>query len=197
MTVIIPEGYAQLTLIYTGPMFVSGGGATVLGFGGESDPITTIPIFADALAGSWIDNIKPITDSNLRLERIHWAGPTQSGDVPVAEAGGQSRTSISPNVATLVSYTSLFKGRRGRGRSYLPALLAQTEVDESGAITLTKVDTIQAAINSFFGDLPASPQVILQRDEPGQKTPPLDPPPEVVSRTVAVRAASQRRRLRR
>lgn len=197
MTVVIPEGYGQFTLIYTGPMFVSGGGATVLGFGAGEAPLFTLPEFASLIVEAWNNNLRALSDESLRLERVHWAGPTTSGDSPANLVGSRATTNASPNVSTLVSYTTDRKGRRGRGRSYFPGMLSQTEVSETGLVTPARVAAIQTGIDGFFEDLEPVNQVILQRDEPGQTTPPISPPPVVQERTVGLRPATQRRRLRR
>lgn len=197
MSVVIPSGYAQFVLNWSGPLFASGHGATVLGFGGEGDPIADADDFAGTIALAWGVNMAPETSTALTLDSIYWATATQSGVVPVNQSGTEAFDDVPPNCAVLTTYTTGFKGPRARGRSYWPGLASDTTTDDSGVIASGRIVQLEGAFAGFWNTTTASTnQVILQRDEPGQQSPPLDPPPQVNARVIQPLLATQRRRLR-
>lgn len=203
MGVIIPEGYAQIVMRWGSINFASGGGATVLGFGGEGTPVQTPEAQAVDVAQAWDNHLRILLDSNYQLVSVYWATATESGEWAVGEFGGYNVKTPPPNVALLNSYKTAAKGPRGRGRSYWPGMVSAEAVGENGIVEAGAFSEINDAFNDFWDELDAvlpdnTPnQVILQRDEPEQKTPPLSLPPTVTSRVLQNRVASQRRRLRR
>jgi hypothetical protein len=207
MTVIIPSGYVQVALNYTGTNFFSGRAATVLGFEVQGAEITELGEVAAAVAASWIEHIGPQTDTQVTLDTVRVVTETAAGELSVATAGGADLQDTPPQVATLVRYSTPVRGRRGRGRSYLPGLLASTHVSTQGIISTPRLEVIQGIVDSFFEQLATDfsaqlGQVILQHttptgpSAPENPSPPLDPPPAVASRSVDSRVATQRRRLR-
>lgn len=197
MPVIIPSGFAQIVLNYTGDVFASGRGATVLGFGAPGGISVDADVFAGQVRDAWEDHLQSQTLNNITLETVYWATTTQSGFVPVNAQGTITGAGAPPNTSVLMSYSTGFKGPRARGRSYFPGVLTAGNVNELGFIENSRFIQLDTAFTAFFNQLLATtPQVILQRDEPGQASPPISPPPQVISRVLREKAATQRRRLR-
>lgn len=201
MAVVIPPGFAQFVMRWESPNFVTGGGATVLGWGGTGSPGQTPQEFAEIirdLHGIWL---APRQDSDYRLASVYWQTEENSGEVQANRAGELNLESAAPNCALLNSYRTARKGPRGRGRSYWPGFVLRGDLGENGVITGPGFAATSDAFDSFWTDMDNSfetgTQVILQRDEPEQKSPPISPPPPVVSRVLQARIATQRRRLRR
>lgn len=201
MTVIIPEGYAQVTLTFNAPNTFRGQTALVLGFGGPlGDDPTPLGEFAEAVALSYADNLAAQADSQMSLVSVRVVGPTTAAEYPANVPGGATLDDAPPNLALLVSHLTPRRGRRGRGRSFLYGFLSDTHVNVNGTVTTARLLQMQDVWTAFIADLtdPAQPgvnHVILQGD--GGTTPPLSPPPQVTSSVVQPRCATQRRRLRR
>lgn len=195
MPVIIPPGYAQVTLNYTGAMFDSGAGATVLGFGGEGEITQDLAGFAQNVEGAWEGNMQAITSDIITLSSIYVLGPTQSVERGVGTVGSVTTDMEPPAVACLVNYKGQARGPRSRGRSFIPGVLRNQDVNSIGDITSARVGEIETAWFGFLDDCTeGTAHVILQRSE--GVSAPLDPPPPVFTRAVSARAASQRRRQR-
>lgn len=202
MPIVIPTGFAQFTLNYALTGAQTGRAATVLGFGGTGTPVADADEFAAAIGDAWNVHLAAETSVLVTLDSVYWATATQSGVVGVGESGIRTGDLEMVNVAFLASYYSGFKGPRARGRSYLPGLINSADTGDAATISSGRMANLTAALDLFFARLTvtdplAVPQVILQRDEPEQKTPPLSPPPEVTRRAYSNRPATQRRRLRR
>lgn len=200
MPVVIPEGFGQFVLRWSSPNFDSGGAATVLGFGRPGPGIMPLEEFAYVIGAAHATYLRPLMDSQTSLASIYYADATTSGEIQVGEAGGRSGEAAAPNVALLTTYVTSAKGRRGRGRSYWPSMIGATDAAETGLLGTGRLQTLTDAFEGFWEDIieeDVADQVVLQRDEPGQVTPPLSPPPVVTGRIVQRRVATQRRRLRR
>lgn len=202
MPIVIPTGHAQFTLNYQLTGAATGRAATVLGFGADADPISDADEFANLIGSTWDNEISGDMSQLVTLDSIYWATADQSGSVAVGSTGTRTGDLEMVNVAFLSSYYSGFKGPRARGRSYWPGLINSADTGDAATISSGRMANIVAALDGFFDALTTSgptpvPQVILQRDEPGQVTPPLDPPPTVNRRAYSNRPATQRRRLRR
>ena len=81
MSVVIPSGFAQIVLNYTGDVFASGRAATVLGFGAPGGISVDADVFAGQVVDAWVDHLKAETLNNVTLESVYWATTTQSGFV--------------------------------------------------------------------------------------------------------------------
>lgn len=206
MALIIPPGYAQTTIEWTGARFESGVGATTFGWGEAlgPDPMS-LDAFALAVRDAWVDNILPLQDGDLTLASIEVVGATDTAERTVGLNGGTNFASVPPNVACLVRKVVSGRGRRRQGRWFLPGILAAGVVNDAGIIDSGAVSSIQAAVFGFLTDLEAASNgtmVILQgeqRIENGAPvgTPPISPPPVVTNLFVEPKVASQRNRLRR
>lgn len=203
MTIIIPDGFALITYTWQSILFDSGGAATTHG-------TTTNGLPLPAVAGNWAaamqEEILPLMTPDVTLVSVTAVTDDLSAEITVGEAGGSSETTMNaPNVAVLVKEVTASRGRRGRGRMFLPGLAFDSQVTSSGLMASGYVDSLQAAIDSFrlSAQTPDGMEmVVLQRttptvNPPENPTPPLSPPPEVTDLQVQSKVASQRRRLRR
>jgi hypothetical protein len=70
-----------------------------------------------------------------------------------ANVGGNAVATVPPNVALLIKKTTGLGGKRNRGRSYFPFILADASVNENGTITPLTVAAYQVAATAFLGVL--------------------------------------------
>lgn len=200
MTVLLPTGFVQASIRYTSPTFASGGAANTFGWGAPGAPVMTSLSFADEVAEAVETHLRALIDSSITLASVYVQSATDSAEVGIGLNGTRSGEGPPPNVAVLQTLRTATKGRRGRGRLYWPGLLNGNEIQENGNILAAAHTRVQNGLVAFWGalqGLDVGTQVILQRDEPDQKSPPLNPPPEVNGRITQTRVATQRRRLRR
>lgn len=201
MAIIIPEGYAQVIIGFTSNNFDGGTAALTLGFGGElGDDPTSLADFAELVALAWVARFENLMDQSVSQTGITVTGATSSAFYPSNIPGAINGVLLPPNCALLVSKTSARRGRRARGRSFLPGVLFEDQVDERGYLIQGSVTAIQNACDNFILDLtdptvPGVDHVILQGDE--GVTPALTPPPVVTAWSVQPLISTQRRRLRR
>lgn len=194
-------GEVITSLIWTGPAFASGNGATVLAWRIQ-DNTATDPFDALALriANEWGLNLRSIQDDNMTLSEVRWESLTSSGSYSDGRSGQSSAPTAPSNSAALVSYYGALKGRRNRGRSYWPGFLSENLVDEGGRLDGTFVGSLATAFGAFFAavesDTVQPVQCIAQSTHPEQKSPPISPWPEVNTRVVRSVVGTQRRRVR-
>lgn len=201
MPIVYDAQSVLLQLVWESANFASGGGTTSLGIYANSNGAQDLQTIVEGVRDAWLDNIRAITDTDVTLDEVRWESQNFSGVVPVATAGSASLSGPPMNTSVLISYKAAEKGPRNRGRSYWPGLLPEGSVDERGVVTPATQATILSAMNAFWADVNAIPEVlshnIPQTDNPGQSSPPNLPWPQVISLTVGTLAATQRRRLRR
>lgn len=208
MALILPPGYAQLVLGFADPNCVSGRMAIVLGYGSAlGDDPTSLQQFTANVADLASTMVPALFDIGITLDSIYAQTENSSYERPVDFTGARALTMAPPNVAVLVKYGTTGKGRRARGRSFLHGVVDEDQIDESGTMAQSAADAVSGPWLGFLEDLeeaadPAVNQVILQStsktgpDAPANPTPPLSPPPAVINRTVDLKVATQRRRLR-
>ena len=204
MPVVIPADHCQVTLNWAGSYFASGGGATVLGF--RISPLESdLTGVANEVADAATTELLSFISDEVRLDTVTAVTNTLRAEVGVGFIGAISEDTCVPNSAVLTSYSTNFRGPRGRGRSYWPGMCFESSTNGFGIMTPAQTAGIQTSINNFFGQILTSlvgvqAQVILQHisDDPDRpdKTPPITPPPEVINRVVQPRLGTQRRRLR-
>lgn len=195
MTLLAPD-HAQHTMIYThtgdpDPYMVTFGTRWTSG-------TETLATLTAAVQAVWITRVMPHHDANLVLTRTVSIGMDTGGteftaEDPSTQAGTGGGTHMPPNVALLVRKTSQLRGRRNRGRMYLPMILGDGEVDDLGNITAGRVSSLQTAFDNVLLDLdgrsPDSNMVILHSSAPTTPT-------TVFTLVVDPLVATQRRRLR-
>jgi hypothetical protein len=190
---IIPVGFAQVNLKFTGVPHPTGAEVT-FGVGGGAGALSATEI-ADAVADAVSSSgIMANFDSNSTITSIGVKkGPNSNGpygEVLTNIPGSVTSTAQPPNTALLVTKNTNLGGRQGRGRLYWPALGAN-QVLEGGQINPSTAVAMQADFDSFFGKLQVAnlPLTLLHAD--------TLVPTTITSLTVQGRAATQRRRLRR
>lgn len=187
-------------LVWESANFASGGGTTTFGFNMTALDEPDLGALGTEISDAWQARFRALTDSDWTLERIRLEDATRSVEVPVVLAGTLSATAPPPNTSVLFSYKAIGKGPRNRGRNYWPGVLAEGDIDERGVVNPARVPALTTAMNGFFTDIEAvtgiESQAIVQSTYPDQATPPQDPWPNVVTRTIGALVATQRRRLR-
>lgn len=201
MPIVIPPGYAQVTMTYTGAMFpATGGGTTTFGWGNNLTD-TDLSLLATAVALSWQTNLQDLTSDKVTLAEVRAVSEDAFGGAAVSFTGSVGDDTSPPNVAILVSHYSARRGPRGRGRSYLPGLAFDSSTNDDGTLPAGQRNALQVAVEDFFGTISGDPtlpddteQYILHNDE-GSST--AGAPNLVLNRLVSGSVATQRRRLRR
>lgn len=188
----IPSGFGQINLKFTGASIPTGA-ETTWGFenvGNLSLVAVYNAVVADITANNWLAPLSNTIDVASILIKL---GPDATG--PSAEfasslGGGTAGNVSPPNVAVLVHKHTAVGGRRGRGRMYLPGVI-ETVVGDDGTLDNTFRTGIETDLNDFLAALDASsiPMHVLHGDS--------STPNEVQSLGVSLKAATQRRRLRR
>lgn len=191
----IPENYGQVTFGFTGAGAPTGAAITFGIFRGDdkSPADCALEINGVFLA----TNIKTQLSNSLNhSSTLVKFGPDDTG--PSAEVPGIGLMSsgdaqAAPNLSLLIQKRTLFGGRSGRGRFFLPGV-PEGQVTASGTINAPYVNGMQNVMTDFLEGLQGAgwPMVVLHR--PGA---PLTTPSPVASLLVQATAATQRRRLRR
>lgn len=210
MSLIIPDGYAQVVLGFRSTNLFTGRGAITLGFGAPlgEDPLP-LDVFAINIEDAMEANFGALFDTQVTFDSVYVANETESVLRSVSVTGGQNFEDPPPNVAVLVSKVTAAKGRRGRGRVFLYGVCGEGDIDTAGNLAGARRTSVQNNWDDFIDSILNSvttfgvQQVILQSTTPtgpgapANPTPPISPPPVVTSSTVSGRVATQRRRLRR
>lgn len=198
MPLIIPEGFIQVTLQWSGNTFDSGVAVSTFGMGAPlgPDPVD-LQEAADGITLIVESTMIGQMDGSTTFVGTQVDGAVESAFAASGAGGGRATEAAPPNVALLVKKTTSRRGRRAQGRLFWPSILARDEVSETGAVASTRLTTLQTLFTDFYDDLVAlfpAEVVILQNSE--GISPPLSPPPVVTGFQVDGRVASQRRRLR-
>lgn len=189
---IIPDGYAQANVRFTGAALPTGGECTFgLGDVGASSPIALGEIIFDAWNSS---DIMGSFSTNVTMSSVYVKfGPNTTG--PSAEYFGESDTGIGgaaapPNVSVLVAKVTAAGGRKGRGRMFVPGF-PEGLIDAGGIVNPTQLTSLQAAFDDFYDTITGLdfPLVLLHGDS--------TTPTTITSFVVQNLVATQRRRLRR
>jgi len=191
MTMVIPEGFSLVNILFGGTA-VPRGAAITFGVdnGGQTSNAVTSDVIGALTVSGLIDNLS--TSINTVMVRAK-NGPNATGpfaENPHVDAGAGPAAAVVPNTAGLVKKSTALGGRKGRGRFYLPGL-PEGNVDSGGSIDSALVTAINTDLATFLATLATngSPMVLLHSD--------LTTPTLVTSLSLEVVAATQRRRLRR
>lgn len=202
MALIIPPQFAQVTLPFKHAS-VPREAVITFGVDGEGWGGDYVGL-ANFCYGAFANEFGAEIDSEVTMGPARLLVGQDGGD-PLAVVGtgnsvGSRTASMMPqNVALLVQKRSLTGGKRGRGRFYIPWILRDEEVVETGLVDGTALAAFQDHATTMLDELASggggadpAPMVILHDSsglgpEPG--------PSEVVSLTVDPMVATQRRRL--
>lgn len=152
-----------------------------------------------AFGGAW----DQVLSNNAQVSRaIGYFGQDGTDDLIVesdlvAIPGTSAGAKLPQNCAALVKKRTGLGGRKNRGRVYIPNVLNEAEVSDTGVITGSTVVNFQTYADQWFvnvtgtvgGLYPATPMVILHRDGSA--------PTAVTQLVMDPVLATQRRRLRR
>lgn len=191
---IIPAGYAQANLLFTGGG-APRGAQVVIGVkvtAGVTDPL----VIATGVYQSWATHILPVQSSGIVLSGCKAKmGPNETGlDATYAllTGGGNIASTVPPQVAVLVTKHTAFGGRKGRGRMFVPGVV-EGDIDAGGNLGAAQVADWQARMTAFrtaiIGLSSVDDLVLLHSGEGEVPTP-------ITSLNVSSKVATQRRRLR-
>lgn len=189
---IIPDGFGQLTIGFSGLNAPTGAAVTLgLDVPGGSTPADVL----DDIEGLFEGLVESQSVSSLILSsaRVKF-GPDATG--PFVERaynlpGNQGADAASPNTAILVSKVTAFGGREGRGRLFWPGI-SDFSLDADGTIGAGSLAQYQTAWDTFFTGLGLAnaPAFLLHSDS-------ANTPDAITEFVVQAKVATQRRRLRR
>lgn len=189
---IIPDGYAQANLRFTGVAVPTGAEITIgLGSVGASSPIALGEIVFDAFNDA---NVMDSFSTNITASSVYVKfGPNEDG--ASGEFVGESNSGVGgaaapPNVSVLVTKVTASGGRKGRGRFFVPGF-PEGLIDAGGVVNPTQLTTMQGDFDAFLDNINTAgfPVVLLHGDS--------TTPTTVTDLIVAPLVATQRRRLRR
>lgn len=192
---LIPEGYAQVNMKWTGSAFPSGAETTFgVNWVSPDTPTTVAQTVADEWENAQLDNLQ-VDTIELSSVLVKF-GPNETGpavDLPIGLPGLDSGTASPPNVALLAVKGTDFGGRQGRGRMFIPGL-RDVDVLVGGAVESTQLSVWVTRLETFRAALATAdmPMVLLHAGPDGSPG-----PYDVTSLVPASRVATQRRRLRR
>lgn len=154
MTVVIPPGYAQLSIEhwladYPRPA-VTTFAAKILGTE-DGDGFNPATQFFTAFVTAY----KALVDNGVTLRNPRAVVGQDGGDPLVfttaqSEAGGQARSSTAPALALMISKNTGLGGRKNRGRMYFPWAMDDNAVAENGSVNSTIVNAYTSASANFL-----------------------------------------------
>jgi hypothetical protein len=192
---VIPLGFAQANFIFSGSQYPTGAQVT-LGLDVAAGSGTPLEVATD-LALAWADHLLPQQASEMQLDGVLVKfGPEDTGPSAFAIsglAGELGNGGIAPNTAYLVSKSTLFGGRAGRGRFFMPGPL-EADVTQGGTLASARRASLQTSLDAFRAQLLADSHEPVLLHGVGS---PITTPSPIVAFTADGTVATQRRRLRR
>jgi hypothetical protein len=193
----VPDGYAQVTIPLK-HVSLNRPAALVIGVSNPNDLSPDQVANGVQNAAFAAGSLQDIIDSQVSLGPCTSAvGDGSGGTIPGISNAGQActltLTGPPVNCAVLIRKNTSMAGRFGRGRMFLPWVLANAEVSEVGTILAGAVTRIGTGVGTFHSQLSLAnlPMVVLHTP---QLTGPI-PPATVNSLTVDSLISTQRRRL--
>ena len=208
---VIPEGWGQVNLLYTGTGYPEGAQVT-FGIDNRSLDLPALTIgglVLDAYVSAGLAS--PMANSSTLSGILVKLGPNDTGPSVVTSASvtGANADPASAAVSWLATKHTLFGGRRGRGRSYFPSV-RESQVDGAGMIPPAIVTDWNTRLFNFHAELATEsiPMVLLHsypliwtvvnnrpRSSPDTSAA-LPDPYELTGWTMSNEVATQRRRQR-
>lgn len=198
MPIIIPPGYAQVTIPFR---HVSVPREAVITFGIQlASGTPASPIIANVVQTAFTDAWSTFCDSQVTIGPTRLSAGTDGTDnlAVVGTAtftGAVTSERASANTALLIRKLTARGGRRGRGRVYLPWILAASNVVETGIIPVAGVTAAQTAANNWLSNTNSLAQIeaMVLLHASGNTSP--GTPDPITSLSVDPVLGSQRRRL--
>lgn len=188
---IIPDGYAQITHVFSGVAVPNGAVVTHgIDLGARLDHQTQ----CDEIALAWSSTVLGLQSTFITHDRTEMKlGPNSIGQTFISTRGFPGLVSgdpYSPNCAFLVRKVTSLGGRSGRGRMFVPGL-SESQVGSSGNLLGTALTGLQAELDDYYSALvTALADPVLFHTASSNPTP-------VNTFEVQGRLATQRGRLRR
>lgn len=112
----------------------------------------------------FLNTVKTAQYSGFQWTHVKCSAVTVDGKTPIvssvytftAPVAGTQSSALPPQVAMALSTRANLVGRRGRGRVYLPALVA-SDIGSDGTIGSTVSTTLRTAFKTLIDDLQAQP----------------------------------------
>ena len=193
---IIPVGYAQVNLIWTGTPIPTGAQMT-FGVNNTVNNASASDIAA-AVRDQWDTcGIQSRYDPLLSVSSILVKkGPNSTGAsfvLPTTLPGSTTSPVVSPNVAALIKKNTAAGGRTGRGRMYMPGI-PEGQVNSDGVMVSAFREAITNELGTFRLGLETAgiPMALLH----GAGSP-VSTPIAITGLVCDTKVATQRRRLRR
>lgn len=192
---IIPTGYAQVNLMFTGSALPNGAQVTLgykLGTGFDDPAILAAGVIAAIDGSDWLANVHVQNVISSVLAKL---GPNDTGasaEVPCDIEGTYSSGGCKPNTTFLISKTTAVGGHAGRGRAYWPGV-PDNEVENDGTIQGATLVAAQSDLSSLFSDLDSVSDGLYLLHGAGS---PVSTPTKITQFLLDARVATQRRRLR-
>ena len=145
MALIVPPGYSQVSFIHNN---LSPLGSQLVWSIGISAPPTDD--YLDGFQAWWNDDLKPLTNPGLALERIEMRNSVAVMERVVGNQGSGTGDFISPQVTALIQKRTGMAGRMFRGRMNWPGVLRESDVDAGGTILGSRQISIQGTADSLL-----------------------------------------------
>lgn len=179
MTLIVPPGFGLAAFTFSG---APGTAPYVTTMGTELDlgEVTAVQA-ANNIKFHYADNLMPRTSNQLTLDRVQLYvgqdGPSGSVDSDTPPVTGGRTGNFPPTAQSLIArkVTSNL-GRRGRGRMFIPGILEESEVEQTGGITSASRTLVNGLLTGFIEDwglaMPGVGQpVLFHSSAPADPTP--------------------------
>jgi len=193
---IIPSGYAQVNLIFSGSDVPTGAQMT-FGVNNQGSDLTAGAIAAEVIAQAVAASLEDCWTGGVDLSAVLVKrGPNATGAShlePAAINGAATGQSVGPNTAFLIHKTTNAGGRAGRGRMYQPGC-AESLVDSNGELNGTTASVLGAKWEAFRNGLELADLAPTLLHGEGS---PLATPNPITALSMDSRVATQRRRNRR
>jgi hypothetical protein len=161
----------------------------------ESSTATNIPQVA---FDAWVANVLPVQSDQLILKAVEFKSLNAGGGAGTSESwfgngtaiGGYGGGVLPQNCALLVRKVTGLTGRKHRGRMYVPGILHEDFVSNTGLLTNAAWGALVARFNQLLIDLADVQPVVNHKSDPGLAATPI------TRLDVQQLIATQRRRLR-
>ena len=112
----------------------------------------------------FLNAVKAFQDSSFRWDRVKVSAVTADGKTPIvssvysftAPLAGAGSSALPPQVAFAISTRANLVGRRGRGRVYIPAMVASNLAGD-GTMAANAANSMRASFKTLVDDLQAQP----------------------------------------
>lgn len=188
MTIFIPEGYAQATLVFSGPTD-TGKCITTQAFSlGEEG---TLEGLCTIIGAAFLAELSTYMSDSYTLLSVEAISATESAEVVHNIPGDGSLPPSPPNTTLLGRKITNLRGRKHRGRNYWPGFLTDSNVGTDGTIETSALNGLQGVFDSYGTEIYAAGYFacILHNDE-------ATPPTPITNYVLDGKAATQRRRMR-